>query len=220
MVRFLSFVFLLFTVISAHASEDVDERPDEYGKNRVSINGSLTSSDSYSLEAAYHYMISPYVGLGGAFGLWENYFIDGYASGTNWHIDSDYEKPSNLYLRPSVVLKSPGLRFRGASLHAYAEPGVMLNIPYCRVGIANTTYWPETEYDYVSTTKGQWFAFDMRLGVGLDIEGCSVSLGYVISNLDIYSQYRHLSYQGISFRDFYPKKSITHGAFLSLSYRF
>ena len=31
-----------------------------------------------------------------------------------------------------------------------------------------------------------------------------ISVGYLMSNLDIYSQMRHLSYEGISFEKFYP----------------
>lgn len=186
--------------------------------SRVAVSGTLTSSDSYSIEASYHYMFCPYGGVGGALGYWANYYEDGWASGPDWNIDSDDNKPSNLYLRPSVVLKSPGIRYRATRWSLYAEPGVMLNIPYQRVCIESTTDWPKTDYHYISTGKGQWFAVDLRIGICATIGPCEVSVGYMMSNLDIYSQYRHLSYQGTSFKDFYPTKSFMQGAYLTLSY--
>ncbi len=47
-----------------------------------------------------------------------------------------------------------------------------------------------------------------------------ISVGYLMSNLDIYSQMRHLSYEGISFEKFYPKRNFMQGAYLSCSYYF
>lgn len=188
--------------------------------HRVALSGTLTSSDSYSLDVSYHYMLCRYVGVGGAIGYWANYFYDGYASGSNWHISTDDEKPMNIYLRPSVVLKSPALSLWDTKWAFYAEPGVLLNLPYQRVCIERTTNWSEKDYDYRSTTAGQWFAVDLRLGLNVDIGPVGISIGYMMSNLDIYSQYRHLWYNGVSFREFYPRKSFMQGGFLSLSYSF
>lgn len=193
---------------------------DERLRHRVSVSGTLTSSDSYSIEAAYHYMVCEYVGVGGAFGGWANYFDDGFAEGHGWNIDPDDNKPSNLYLRPSVVVKTPSLKYRAASWSLIAEPGVTLNIPYQCVDIELTHEWPQKNYDATSTCKGQWIAFDLRLGVSLEIESCGLSAGYMMSNLDIFSQYRHLSFRGVSFRDFYTAKPFMQGAYLSLYYRF
>lgn len=139
-------------------------------------------------------MLSKYVGLGGAFGYWTNYCEDGWASGSDWNIGEDDSKPSNLYLRPSVVLKSPGIRCKETIWSLYAEPGIMLNVPYRRVCIEKIANWPHIDYDYISTNKGQWFALDIRVGINAEIGPCGLSAGYMMSNLDIYSQYRHLSY--------------------------
>lgn len=195
-------------------------RAGEWGDNRVSFSGSLVSSDVYMLEGGYHRMFGPYFGIGGAAGHWANYFADGYASGNDWHIDSDYERPENLYLRPSVVLKSPGVNIRSVRMCLYAEPGLMVNIPYQRVCIDNTRDWPLTEYEYTSTSSGQWLAGELRVGLYADWGPCGFSLGYIVNNLDIYSQYRHLSYRGVAFSEFYPEKPLMHGVCASLSYNF
>lgn len=48
--------------------------------HRVSFSATLTSSDSYSTEIAYHYMFCNYAGVGGALGYWANWYEDGWAS--------------------------------------------------------------------------------------------------------------------------------------------
>lgn len=204
----------------AMCAEDGKEDNFEFTYNRASISGMLTSSYSWQLELAYHYMLNRYIGIGASVGAWNVYFVEGYASGKDWHIDSDDEKPGNLFLRPSIVLKSPAIKVGQVDLGLFAEPGVMMNVPYTRVWIRRTTDWPEFDYKKVSTSKGQWCAFDLRAGLFANIGPCGVAAGYLMSNLDVYSQYRHLSYDGTSFSKFYPKKSFLQGAFLTLSYYF
>lgn len=192
----------------------------EFTHNRFSFSGMLTSSDTYQLEAAYHYMFNRYVGIGGAFGYWKVYYETGWASGTGWEIESDDNRPFNLYLHPSVVLKTPAISIKSVHLGLFAEPGLMLNVPYTRVCIHQTANWPEMDYKYISTSKGQWLAMDLRAGIYANFGPCGFSAGYLMSNLDVYSQYRHLSYNGVSFRKFYPKKTFLQGAYLTLSYYF
>lgn len=218
MKRLATIIFVLIalcttTTVHARQFEDLTH-------HRASLSGLLTFSDAWQVDFAYHYMIFPYLGVGGGIGGWGNYYVDGYASGSNWHISSDDEKPWNIYLRPSIVLKSPALKIKDAYLGVYAEPGLMMNIPYHSVYIDKTINWPETEYEKISTSKGQWCAMDLRVGIYVNVGPCGISAGYTMSNFDIYSQRRHLSYNGVSFSQFYSKKSFMQGAYLTLSYYF
>lgn len=185
--------------------------------HRPSITGMLTSSDCWQLEMSYHYMFCKYIGAGGGIGILKNYFVEGYASGRDWNIDSDDEKPQHVYIHPSIVLKSPSVSIRQTHWGLYAEPGAMLTLPYTRVAIRNYKHWPSWELAHASTKHGQWFGADLRVGLYFEIGPASISFGYIWSNYDIYSQYRHLSYRGTSFSQFYPSKPVTHGAFLSFS---
>ena len=196
------------------------EDPFEFTHNRFAFNGLLTSSDTYMLEASYHYMLNTNIGLGGGLGIWKNYFHDGYASGSNWHIDDDDSKPSQLYLRISAVLKSPSLVFKSARWGLIAEPALLMNIPYKRICINEVHNYTVTSFHYVSTTRGQWLTLEVRAGVYVNFGPVGFSAGYMLSNLDIYSQYRHLTYNGVSFKRFYPKKSLMQGAYLTATYYF
>lgn len=212
-------LFILLMTIPALA-QNKNEDNFEFSHNRVSFSAMLTSSDSYQLEASYHYMLNHYIGLGGAFGYWSVWYEDGWAAEKDWEIESDDNKPYNLYLRPSVVLKTPTLKIKMVDIGMYAEPGMMINIPYASVNIRQYTYWPDYNLKHTSTSRGQWFAVDLRLGVFVNFGSCGFSAGYTMSNFDVYSQYRHLSYQGIPFSKYYSKKSFMQGAFLTASYYF
>lgn len=192
----------------------------EFTHNRFSFSGLVTSSDSYQIEASYHYMFNRYIGLGCALGYWNVWYEDGWASGKDWEIESEDNKPYNLYLRPSFVLKSPVLKLNKVDLGFLAAPGAMLNIPYTGVNIRQYTIWPDYNLKYISTSKGQWFAIDIRLGVYVNFESLGISCGYIMSNFDVYSQYRHLTYQGNSFRKYYPERTFMQGVYLTLSYYF
>ncbi|MCM1355060.1 MAG: hypothetical protein NC212_01475 [Staphylococcus sp.] len=220
MKRFAILSLLMFVSALTSLADGVRAGNFEFSHNRFSFGAMLTSSDSYQLEASYHYMFNPYLGVGGAFGYWQVYYEDGWASGKDWEIESDDNKPYNLYLRPSVVIKSPALRVGSVDLGLYAEPGAMVNVPYTSVWVRQYTQFPDYDMHRVSTGSGQWFALDVRLGVYANVGPCGFSAGYMMSNLDVYSGYRNLSYRGLSFGQFYPVKSFMQGAYLTLSYYF
>lgn len=197
------------------------EHDEDFSHHRASITGALNSSDSYELELSYHYMICKYLGVGGSFGWWQNYFVDGHASGKGWSIDYDNDNPRNIFIRPSLVVKSPALRIKQVLLSLYAEPGLMLNLPYTHVCIDKLRGAEVYDYEYISTNRGQWLAWDVHAGINVEVGPFGAGIGYLMSNLDIYSYFRNLSYDGISFRDFYPKKtSFIQGAYLTFSYYF
>ncbi len=164
--------------------------------------------------------LNPYIGLGGAIGTWKVWYEDGWASEKDWEIESDDNKPFNVYLRPSVVLKSPALKVKKVDMGVMIEPGVMMNIPYASANIRQFTKWPDYDYKHISTSKGQWLAVDMRIGVYVNFGSVGFSAGYLMSNLDVYSQYRHLEYNGISFSKYYPRKAFMQGAYITASYYF
>lgn len=215
-------IFCLITILIAMPAlaQDKSEENFYFANSKVSFSGLVTSSDSYQLEASYHYMFNRYIGLGGAFGYWSVWYEDGWAAEKDWEIESDDNKPHNLYLRPSVVLKTPALKIKQVDIGLYAEPDIMLNLPYASVNIRQYTLWPDYNLKHTSTSKGQWLAVDLRLGAFINFGPCGFCMEYTMSNFDVYSQYRHLSYKGILFSKYYPGKSFMQGVYLTASYYF
>lgn len=188
------------------------------GKHRFGFMGALTSGDVWMLEAEYHFMVCPYVGLGGSLGTWKQYMSEGYPSGSGWMVEDDDLRMSNVYLRPSLLLVSPSLfKIGDVGVGVMAEPGVMMNIPYKCVSIDLHEHGITTDYTTRSSSKGQWCAVDCRAGVNITVGPVNITAGYLISNFDIYGIARNIEYQGVKFDQFYPRKRSMQGAFLSLT---
>jgi len=195
---------------------------DSYLKHRITLSGALTSSDTWQLDAAYHRMLLPYLGVGTSVGLWRQYGTDGIPMGEGWVVREENEKIHQFYLRPSVYFVSPAIwRISDARLHVFLEPGCMLSAPYDKLYVSLSGKRGQyMDYDKVSTKEGRWYAFDCKLGFNLTFGDAVLSVGYVCSNLDIFTMRRHMTYKEISFNDFYPEKKTLHGGFLSFSYCF
>lgn len=194
------------------------EEDEETGRNRFGFVAALTSVDTWQLETGYHYMLNRYLGVGGEFGMWKQYYYDGLPGGSNWELDGDDEYLSNLYLRPSVVLMSPTLfKIKDAQFGIVAEPGIMLNVPYQCVGIYIYENCRRSDYKSRSSSKGQWFAVDCRVGLDVRVGRLDITAGYMISDFDIYGIARNIEFDGKKFGEFYPKKKLLQGAYLSLT---
>ncbi|MDE6808921.1 MAG: hypothetical protein K2J42_02395 [Muribaculaceae bacterium] len=212
------YIFAIFLTIGllfcgdVHAKKHIE---DDFERNRIVFNGWITY-DTYSGEVGYHYMLSNYIGVGGTLGYWRTFLSGGRASGKGWWVDEEDNDPSSLCLRPSVIIKSPKLNI----FSLYAEPGIMMSIPYQKVDVELIDHFPNNEYKRVSTNKGQWLALDLRLGISADFDSFGITIGYLMSNLDTFSMFRHMSYDGVSFKNFYDKTSFRQGAFISASFAF
>ena len=62
-------IFCLITRLIAMPAlaQDKSEENFNFAHSKVSFSGLVTLSDSYRLEASYHYMLDRHIGLGGAF---------------------------------------------------------------------------------------------------------------------------------------------------------
>lgn len=217
-IRFI-FTALLFSIISAYASDL--ERDDGFTHHRAAMSGSLTSVDTWQLDFSYHYMLCKYFGAGASVGSWKQIFYDGYPSGSDWSLSSDDSKISNFYLRPSLLAISPAIfKIRDASFGLMAEPGIMMCIPYEKVTIDIIHNMQTVDYRHVSSNRGQWLSLDCRIGLYVNVFRCHFILGYEISNLDIFSRRRNMSYDGVSFNRFYDRSTGFQGAFASAAYNF
>lgn len=217
------YLFLASIFMSAHFRADAQDKRDMRDMHSVGISAAITSSDTWQLEAAYHWFPIRYVGIGGGIGFWKQFSTDAIPQGKYWKVNEKYKLPSSLYFRPSLLFVSPTIiAGNDFSLRLFAEPGLMFGIPYDKacIDVCSDEFLIPYAYQYISSTKGNWCFFDSRIGISARIEPLNISIGYLFSTLDVYSMRRNMSYENIAFGSFYPEAKNVHGAYMTISFDF
>lgn len=201
-------------------------------RQQAVLTAALNSNDAYELELSYHYLFLPCVGIGGGVGYskqWYNDYIpDGYMandSRTSWRMDDECRKVEKLYIRPSILLKTPPLIKMGKGrIGLQIEPGLQLTIPYTGVWIEYERYGDRFDYEskskHISSNKGDWCFWHLKSSMNWTVNKVFIGLGYSISNMDIYSTRRTMTVENTPFSTFYPGKRLTHVFFISSGYSF
>ncbi len=196
-------------------------------KSRVALTAAFGTNNHndfcYQTELSYHYMRHPYLGFGGAIGacgVLNDHMPNGYANNgiwTSWHLNKEYQYINQLYLRPSILFRTPALvEFKNNySLHFQFEPGVQLLIPYSSVRIDFVDGEAYEDYsERISSSKGNWCFWNLKSGLFLNNNDIIFGIGYIITNLDVYSTRRNMSVENTSLGEFYPKTKLTHYGFI------
>lgn len=216
-------LFIATFSLVAHCKSNAQDDTTERNRNAVGINAAITSSYTWQLEAAYHWFPLRYIGIGGGIGFWKQFSTETVPQGKNWKVDENYQLPSNLYLHPSLIFVSPTVvSGDDYSISLFAEPGLILGIPYEKMCIdicSNDLHIPDT-YQYISNNKGKWLFYDVRIGILARIEPINIALGYLFSTLDVYTMRRNMVYENHLLDDFYPKAKNIHGAYITISLEF
>lgn len=214
--------YVLCVCISAFLGVKAKAQEDN-ARHKVSITAALTSGDTWQLEAAYHWMPVPYVGIGGGIGFWKQFSSSCVPSGKYWKVNEDYQYPSDLYFHPSILLVSPPvIRKEDFSIHVTAEGGLIMNVPYDKVciDICKDEYYIPYEQKYISNNKGNWCFYDIKIGIATKIDPLTITVGYMFSNLDVYAMRRNMKYGNTSLGDFYPEAGKIHGGYVTISLAF
>lgn len=216
-------VYLIFLVLMVIISA----KAEEIYKNEVGVSVGLDTNDAYELEASYRYFLTQNVAIGAGVGFYQQYFCDEVPSGdlndgkwTSWRMADDDVKIKKFFLEPTVTLRTPALLIIGkARLCLEGEAGLKMQIPTDMVSV---DYYNSQTNDAKSSVKfigrGRWCFWETKALFRLGFPKISLSLGYAFSNLDIYTNYRRMTVEHVSFASFYPKKKQTQTFFLKLSF--
>lgn len=133
-----------------------------------------------------------------------------------------------IVFKPSIVLRSPSLIRRNDDIKLWlqAEPGISLACPFHNSltyeiidfndhgGTGNTL-----GYETFSNKGLEWFYWNARVSLNLELDRWVIGAGYGLSNFDYYSCRRDVTLPGGNkFR--VPSRELSHSVFLSLGYRF
>lgn len=198
-------------------------------KNLISFTTEINTNDAYDIRFSYHNMIYPFWGIGIGLGNFSQWTTDNIpfeeeydTQWTSWHLSESNEKITKLYFTPSLLFYSPYIINREKfKVSLMVEPGLLLIIPHSGVYIKHVnSITNDSKTTYISTNQGDWCFWNVKTGIDFKFNECSITLGYGISNLDIYSSRRHLQVSKTLLGKFYPKKDLTHSLFLRFTYSF
>lgn len=203
MIRRLKTCMLIFVLfpLTAAAWEEGDKCPWMF-----TAAGGL-NSDGYEFDFGITWYPVRNVGLKAALGFageihefsdwnwnWDDDYYDDY-----WY-DYDDDYAVRFKFITSLDLQTPSiliLREQGIAFNLFANPGISLS--------------PGAE----GSVDAQWFNWQFRGGIGMDIENVVVRMGYGCSDYDLYSGNPISHHYGVE----EPYK-ITHTGFVSLGVRF
>ena len=223
MKKIICIFVLLVTFVSFVNAEEPEE-----SKHELAFSAGLNTNDAVAFDFSYRYSICSFVALGTGIGIYKQWYHEGVPSSdlkekpeVTWSLDEDDQKIYKFYAEPFLALKSPMLFNVGkCKVHMELEPGLLLQIPRENVHVELVNaYTQEHSMKSISTSKGKWCFFDVKAMLRFSFDNEALSLGYSFSNLDIYTNYRYLSFGGVSFSEFYPKAKPTHTIFLRYSHR-
>lgn len=216
-------VVLVFLALLSFA----DSEARGYNRHEGAISVGLDNNDAYEIELSYRYFLMRYVAIGIGVGYYQQYDHDNVPSGTleedkwtSWRLADDDIEIRKAYLSPSVTLRTPTLlAISKAKLSLEGEAGLKMQIP---TDIVSVDYYNVQTYDRKRsvklTGKGNWCFWETKGLLRLGFPKLALSLGYSLSNLDIYTNYRKMEVEHVPFSSFYPKRKMTHSFFLKMSF--
>ncbi len=212
-------IIILLTVMSLNINAQ------DNGSNELALSGSLMTGCAYDMRLSYSHSINKYIGVGGAFGMYKqwhnNYLPEGdIKSGkwSSWQLSDSDNKMQKVYIEPTLSFKTPTLiHFGSWEMALQTEPGIMMQIPYTFVDINYIDRNTMRSYVKIkSTHAADWCFWDLRTMLRFSSDNTFISVGYGISNLDIYSSCRPMNVEGTSFNSVYPSKKLNHSIFIKI----
>lgn len=183
------------------------------GSQSISCSLGYVSDETYSFILDYKYYLRPFFGVGGGI------FLNS-QSGNSIQPHGDLNSEGKILAwKSETKVTNPGgfisivgefpviIRERGIMLEF--EPAWLLMLPRTSsiVELQNVNTGVRAGSDRLSVAGGQWNAWLLRSGLSFRLgDRLMLSLSYSITNLDSYSTYRLLEYEGKCFNDFYPEK--------------
>lgn len=153
---------------------------DDMCRHRLTLDGSISTEDSYDYGVGYHYMFCDYIGVGAHFGVW-SYFPDG---GIIGETSEERDSRENIFFRPSVLLMSPELFTIGnCTFHLECEPSLMISARQHTTAFSDES---NSYHDY----RTDCLSWRCDAGLGVQYRNVTFMAGCALSNLDIKREYK------------------------------
>ena len=225
MKKILLFLLCFLPLFSPAAEEE-----DEKHYNQISLAGALDSNDAWEVEFSYMRRFNSWLGAGVGLNFYAQYVdnIDVHGApipdvgASSWILSDRSKRAAGLQLNPYVHFNTPSLiRIESAGIKLFAEPGLLTTAIAKRK--VEKLMPGDSGYTLMQTYTGHggdWLFWSVRLGATLENDDGAVSIGWLGSNMDMYSFVRHIRIDDILIGDHLPARHLHWGVFISLAYKF
>ncbi|MDH6306928.1 hypothetical protein M2459_003572 [Parabacteroides sp. PF5-5] len=213
---------------------------DKFYRHEAQFTSGLNTQEAFEMELAYSFLFNKYIGITVGLNMMDQSYqrmmcsgaedynlfqsllcgCDDYDDYLFWE-SRKVEYASALLFRPAVRFSYPLLKESGDDVLFFnMETGLFMSlIPNERL-----TFDREDGYYGNSTTVknrgGEWLFYHLKSYLSLNLDRFLVSVGYSISNFDIFDSRRNMVVDGIAMRDTLRDKKNTSTVFLAVAYRF
>lgn len=222
-VRFFIAISLSWSIVSLYSQDRVEKR-----FWQVELSGALTSQSSLEVEPSVTFMPIDYLGLTAGLVFTSPYpskSLGGVAVNKQlrWSETNDNSVSYFLALRPALRLNSPKLwigRDKDYALYLSVSPGLTIPLPSDRRFTVDyypnqPGAWTAIKREEVTNTGARKLYYHVRTAVSFEMDERIVfSVGYTISDFDIYGGSRNITIEGGKLS--LPKAGMMHSAFVSI----
>ncbi|MDR0836294.1 MAG: hypothetical protein LBN11_06945 [Tannerella sp.] len=190
------------------------------------VNASLNSNAEWEVEPEYVLMFNTCLGVCAGFGMRSEFDIDynpvsEKTRPLGWYISTDNWRVRKLLIRPAMKIRFPILKeAQKPVLWFNMEPGLLF-VPFpnetLTVTYSHSDLFSPGRYKKIHNHKGDILYGQINNSISLDLDIFQLSLGYSISNYDLYGGRRNIVVDGASINSLIPKRHLTHSIFVSIS---
>lgn len=202
-IRAVFCLLFLFSSIASFASNDTSERDTGgHSPHYLDFTAGLLaygSDPGYSLELSYAFFPVKYVGASLGLEFTRMLGSDGTYIDLLHDINEDDAKVMHFNLNPSVCFRSPILWFKGheSGLQLQVSPGAQFTMPKRSVVIDEHNGSGIVMRDYeIKCDNSRYVFWRVKSSVSWTDGQSHISLGYSMSNYDVYVFRRNLSFNG------------------------
>ncbi|MDL2277747.1 hypothetical protein LJC57_04065 [Parabacteroides sp. OttesenSCG-928-G07] len=198
------------------------------------IAGGYNNADALDVDLSFSFFFSDYWGItAGITGIskfkGEKTYTGITDNNERWNIRGEDAEVGQLLFRAALRLRSPEFPLplvKNWMLSANIEPGIyVVAIPDERISVP---FYAEEDINMINPTHrkhidnegGQSAAWHMKNYIEIRVDNMLFSVGYVLSNFDVYSSRRHIKIEEYSLNQLLPDKKLSFTTFAMIGYRF
>lgn len=194
MRRIFALTILLYCITSASAQSLKTEDGIRHWETNFQAG---LNTDGYQFDLGVSYLPLQFIGIKAQIGVASE--IEEFGDWGKDELETGHHYATRFKFNPSLVLRSPRIinwKSQDAGFYLFAEPGIILS-----PGASGSKH-------------AEYFNWDLKCGVNLQVDRFIVYVGYGISNFSLYSGCPH-NHWGMSDKD----KYITHSGFIGGAYK-